>query len=73
MAVSQNLRYLFGVGYHLTIAFFKGFLGVHQGTGVLTHCHMFYRICGTHGIREFSFFWGPGKLLNLRNAKAGIP
>ena len=27
VAVSQNLRYLFGVGYHPTIVFFKGFLG----------------------------------------------
>ena len=42
MAVSQNLRYLFGVGYQPTIVFFKGFLGVHRGTGVLTHCHMFF-------------------------------
>ena len=31
MAVSQNLRYLFGVGYHPTIVLFKGFLGVHRG------------------------------------------
>ena len=41
MAVGQNLRYLFGVGYHPTIVFFKGFLGVHRGTRVLTHCHMY--------------------------------
>ena len=38
--MSQNLRYLFGVGYQPTIVFFKGFLGVHRGTGVLTHCHL---------------------------------
>ena len=31
LAVSQNLRYLFGVGYHPTIVFLKGFLGVHRG------------------------------------------
>ena len=30
----------FWVGYHPTIVFLKGFLGVHQGTGVLTHSHM---------------------------------
>ena len=42
VAVSQNLRYLFGVGYHPTIVFLKGFLGVHRGTGVLTHCHVFF-------------------------------
>ena len=42
MVVGQNLRYLFGVGYHPTLVFFKGFLGVHRGTGVLTHCHMFF-------------------------------
>ena len=40
MAVGQNLRYLFGVGYHPTIVFLKGFLGVHRGTGVLTHGHI---------------------------------
>ena len=38
VAVGQNLRYLFGVGYHPTIVFFKGFWDVHRGTGVLTHC-----------------------------------
>ena len=37
MAVSQNLRNLFGVGYHPTIVFLKGFLGLHRGTRVLTH------------------------------------
>ena len=31
----------FGVGYHPTIVFLKGFLGVHRGTGVLTHFHMY--------------------------------
>ena len=40
MAMGQNLRYLFGVGYHPTIVFLKGFLGVHWGTGVLTHSHI---------------------------------
>ena len=40
LAMGQNLMYLFGVGYHPTIVFFKGFLGVHRGTGVLTHCHL---------------------------------
>ena len=39
-AVGQNLRYLFGVGYHPTIVFFKGVLGVHRGTRVLTHCRV---------------------------------
>ena len=29
MAVGQNLRYLFGVGYHPTIVFLKGFWDVH--------------------------------------------
>ena len=41
MAVGENLRYLFGVGYHPTIVFFKGFWDVHRGTGVLTNCHIF--------------------------------
>ena len=40
MAVGQNPRYLFGVGYHPKVVFFRGFLGGHQGTGVLTHGHM---------------------------------
>ena len=53
LAVSQNLRYLFGVGYHPTIVFFKGFLGVHRGTGVLTHCHL-------EQLLFFFFFWGGG-------------
>ena len=37
--MGQNLRYLFGLGYHPTIVFLKGFLGVHLGTGDLTHSH----------------------------------
>ena len=40
LAVGQNLRYLFVVGYHPTIVFLKGFLGVHRGTRVLTHCQL---------------------------------
>ena len=40
MAVGQNLRYRFGDDYHPTIVFFKGLLGVHPGTGVLTHSHI---------------------------------
>ena len=40
VAVSQNLRYLFGVG-KATLVFLKGLLGVHRGTGVLTHNHVF--------------------------------
>ena len=43
MAVGQNLRYLFGVGYPPKVVYFKRLqLGVHRGTvGVLTHSHMF--------------------------------
>ena len=40
MAVGQNLRYLFGVGYPPKVVDFKGFWDVHRGTGVLTHCHI---------------------------------
>ena len=36
MVVGQNLRCLFGDGYHSTVAFPEDFLGVHRGTGVLT-------------------------------------
>ena len=35
--VGQNLRCLFGDGYHSTVVFLEGFPGVHRGTGVLTH------------------------------------
>ena len=38
----------FGVGYHPTIVFFKGFLDVHRGTGVLTHCHFASKVCEPH-------------------------
>ena len=31
---------LFGDGYHSTVVVLEGFLGVHRGTGVLTHSHM---------------------------------
>ena len=37
VVVGQNLRCLFGDGYHSTVVFVEGFLGVHRGTGVLTH------------------------------------
>ena len=40
MAVGQNLRYLFGDDYPPKIVDFKGFLGVHRGYGVLTHCQI---------------------------------
>ena len=46
MAVGQNLRYLFGVGYPSKVVYFKGFWDVHRGTGVLTHCH----ICLLHSL-----------------------
>ena len=38
MAVGQNLR-PFGDAYHPILVYFKGLLGVHRGTGVLTHGH----------------------------------
>ena len=41
MAVGQNLRYLFGVGYPPKVVYFKGFWNVHRDTGVLTHSHIF--------------------------------
>ena len=42
MAVSQNRLQVpfWGWESHPIIVFFKGFLGVHRGTGVLTHCHI---------------------------------
>ena len=40
MAVSQGT--FLGFVYHPTIVFLKGFLGVHRGTGVLTHSHVFF-------------------------------
>ena len=40
--VGQNLRCLFVDGYHSTVVFLEGFLGVHRGTGVLTHSQMYF-------------------------------
>ena len=40
MAVGQNLRYLLGDDYPPKVVYFKGFLGVHRGSGVLTHSHV---------------------------------
>ena len=40
VAMGQNLRYLYGDDYPPKIVYFKGFLGVHRGYGVLTHCQV---------------------------------
>ena len=40
MVAGQNLRCLFGDSYHSTVVSLEGFLGVHRGTGVLTHSLM---------------------------------
>ena len=50
VAVGQNLFGTFlGLGKppH-EVVFFKGFLGVHRGTGVLTHSHV---VCGSFSSR----------------------
>ena len=43
MVVGHNRRCLFGDAYHSNVVFLEDFLGVHRGTGVLTHsqvqCH----------------------------------
>ena len=44
VAVGQNLRYLFWDDYPSKVVYFKGFLGVHRGTGVLTHCQVSFRL-----------------------------
>lgn len=40
MAMGQDVRYLCGDDDHLTVFFLQSFLGVHWGTGVLTHGHI---------------------------------
>ena len=46
VAVGQNLKYLFGVGYHpkVLVVFFGGFWDVQRGAGVLTHGHVFSHV-----------------------------
>ena len=44
MVVGQNLRCLFGDGYHSTVVVLEGFLGVHRRTGILTHSHITFMV-----------------------------
>ena len=46
LVVGQNLSCLFVDGYHSTVVFLEGFLGVHRGTGVLTHSHLMGHLFG---------------------------
>ena len=58
LAVSQNLRYLFGLGYHPTIVFLKGFLECSPGYRGFDPQPFRWFLCFTSGIYDDLWLYG---------------